>query len=315
MVFGGELLMTGNEIEEKYTAALCALRSYKSVGFFSREYAILRSREILDNVEKEFQEANDQNREMLEKTLKISQLLTYRELFEKMFLSIEDFAAIVSALMHPLEEFHVWVAKAPNIKKVFQNITDDKIYEVMKYRDISDYNECEANIVKKYRAKTIELSKKVFETILNFYILNEKAYIRMKHGNSLFYSINTVNIKGIDTFVIPVEYNTKSIEQVDMLLLNSFIYDKIYILFQYIQDFQRILCDINMDFIENGEIYHPIGLVQEPESMEDKELLEGIISKYTPKTAVRYNINTMINLKANLKKINTIIDFYNNIPL
>lgn len=141
--------MTRFEIKEKYTAALCALRSYKSVGFFSREYSILRSREILDNVEKEFQEANDKNRELIDKKLKISQLLTYRELFEKMFLSIEDFAAIISALMHPLEEFHIWVAKASNIKKVFQNITDNKIYEIMKYRDISDYNECEANIVKK----------------------------------------------------------------------------------------------------------------------------------------------------------------------
>ena len=36
--------MTKFEIREKYTAALCALRSYKNVGFFSREYAILRSR-------------------------------------------------------------------------------------------------------------------------------------------------------------------------------------------------------------------------------------------------------------------------------
>ena len=73
--------MTGHEIEEKYTAALCALRSYKSVGFFSREYAILRSREILDNVEKEFQEADDQNREMIEQKLKISQLLTYTPVY------------------------------------------------------------------------------------------------------------------------------------------------------------------------------------------------------------------------------------------
>ena len=27
-------------IEEKYGATLCALRSYKSIGFFSREYAL-----------------------------------------------------------------------------------------------------------------------------------------------------------------------------------------------------------------------------------------------------------------------------------
>lgn len=155
----------------------------------------------------------------------------------------------------------------------------------------------------------------MFETILVFYTINEKAYIRMKHGNSLFYSLDTVNINGLDTFVIPVEYNTKSIEQVDMLMLNSFIYEKIYVLFQYIQEFQRILCDIYMDFIENGEIYHPIGLVPEPESEGDKELLERIVLKYTPKDAVKYNINTKISLNANLKKIETIINFYNNIPL
>lgn len=307
--------MTEYEIQEKYVGALCALRSYKSVGFFSREYAILRSKESLNNVEEEFQKASDDKKDFFGKKLKIAKLLTYRELFEKMFLCIEDLAAIVSALIHPLEEFHIRVAKEPNIKKVFENITNEKIYEVMKYRDISDYEGFEADIVKKYRAMTIESQKNLFETILQFYKINEKAYIRMKHGNSLFYSLDTAMIGGLETFIIPVEYNTKIIENVDILMLNSFIYEQTYKLFQYIQQFQRMLCDINIDFIENGGLYHPIGLIPEPESEEDKKMLNEINVKYSPQKIVKYNINTMVNLKTNLKKINTIIEFYNSIPL
>lgn len=308
-------MITEHEIQEKYGAALCALRSYQSVGFFSREYAILRSKEILNNTEKEFQEADADKKESFKQKLKIAQLLTYRELHEKMFLCIEDMAAIFSALIHPLEEFHMWIVKEPNVKNVFKNITDDKIYKAMKYRDISDYDESEENIVKKYREQSIKSHKKLFETILKFYTVNEKAYIRMKHGNSLFYNLDTIMIGDKETYVIPVEFNTRSIEQVDILLLNSFIYEKTFKLFQYIQEFQRILCEINTDFIENGGYYHPIGLVPEPDSKEDKELLERIISKYSPKKSTKYNINTMINLKANSKKIGTIIEFYNSIPL
>lgn len=307
--------MTAFEIQEKYGGALCALRSYKSVGFFSREYAILRSKETLNNAEEEFQKASDDKKCFFEKKLKIAKLLTYRELFEKMFLCIEDLAAIVSALIHPLEEFHIWVAKEPNIKKVFQNITKEKIYEAMKYRDVSDYEEFETDIVERYRAITVESHKNLFETILQFYKINEKAYIRMKHGNSLFYNLDTVMIGGLETFVIPVEYNTKEIENVDILMLNSFIYEQTYKLYQYIQQFQRILCDINMDFIENGGFYHPIGLIPEPESEEDKKILDKINLKYSSNEVVKYDINTMVNLTANLKKINTIVEFYNSIPL
>lgn len=307
--------MTENEVKEKYGAALCALRSYYSVGFFSREYAILRSKEILDDVEKEYQEADDKGKDSLRPKLKSARLLTYRELFEKMFLCIEDLAAIFSALIHPLEEFHKWVAKTPNIKKVFQNITDDEIYKAMKYRDISDYNEDEISIIRKYRADAIESHKKVFETVLSFYKLNEKAYIRMKHGNSLFYNLDSVMIRQEETFIIPVEYNTKIIENVDILMLNSFIYQKTYRLFQYIQQFQRILCEINMNFIENGGHYHPVGLIPEPKSKADEEKINNIISKYWFQDNVKYNINTKIELKADLKKINSMVDFYNNIPL
>lgn len=48
-------------IEEKYGATLCALRSYKSIGFFSREYAIMRSREILAETIKEYESKSERD--------------------------------------------------------------------------------------------------------------------------------------------------------------------------------------------------------------------------------------------------------------
>lgn len=105
----------------------------------------------------------------------------------------------------------------------------------------------------------VERIKNIFDLILKFYNINEKAYIRMKHGNSLFYSLDTFSINGEETFVIPVQYNTKEIEKVDVLLLNENIYRITRVLFNYIQDLQRVLCDMNIDFICDGGVYNPIG--------------------------------------------------------
>ena len=266
-------------IEEKYGATLCALRSYKSIGFFSREYAIMRSREILAETIKEYESKSERDKEILLPKLKSAKLLTYRELFEKLILSIEDLAAIFTALTHPLNEFA----------------------------------EDEYQIVKKYRDIIFESHKKLFDTILKFYKINEKAYIRMKHGNSLFYTIDTIMIDGLESFVIPVQYNTKDIKNVDVLILNDFIYEKMYNLFYYIQQFERILCDLNEDFIASGEKYHPVGLIPKINDENEQKIIEAIIKKYSKKQT--FNINTKLSLSTSQEKINNIIEFYKKIPL
>lgn len=300
-------------IEEKYGATLCALRSYKSIGFFSREYAIMRSREILAETIKEYESKSERDKEILLPKLKSAKLLTYRELFEKLILSIEDLAAIFTALTHPLNEFAEYVTKEPNIKKAFSNITDEKIMCALKYGNIDYYEKDEYQIVKKYRDIIFESHKKIFDTILKFYKINEKAYIRMKHGNSLFYTIDTIMIDGLESFVIPVQYNTKDIKNVDVLILNDFIYEKMYNLFYYIQQFERILCDLNEDFIASGEKYHPVGLIPKINDENEQKIIEAIIKKYSKKQT--FNINTKLSLSTSQEKINNIIEFYKKIPL
>ena len=167
--------------------------------------------------------------------------------------------------------------------------------------------------VKKYRDIAFESYKKFFDTILEFYKINEKAYIRMKHGNSLFYTIDTIMIDGLESFIIPVQYNTKDIKNVDVLILNDFIYDKMYNLFYYVQQFERILCDLNEDFIASGEKYHHVGLIPEIINENEQKIIEEIIKKYSEK--LHFNINTKISLNTSPEKINNIIGFYKKIQL
>lgn len=299
-------------VQEKYGPTLCAIRSYKSIGFFSREYAILRSKEILEETILEFESKSETEKEKFLSKVNTAKLLTYRELFEKLMLSIEDLAAIFYALTFPLEDFAVNITKEPKITNVFSKITDEKIRLIFKYGNVSDYEEDEFDIVKKYRDRFIEVCREYLNIILQFYEINKKAYIRMKHGNSLFYTTDTVKIEGIDTFVIPVQYNTKVVDNVDVLLLNEYIYEKMYKLFNFIQELSRVLCDINEEYVLSGEKHHPVGLIVEPLDQVEKEKIEAIIQKYSVKQYI--DVNTMLNIKANLKKIDKIMDFYKKIP-
>ncbi len=135
----------------------------------------------------------------------------------------------------------------------------------------------------------------------------------MKHGNSLFYTIDTIMIDGLESFVIPVQYNTKDIKNVDVLILNDFIYEKMYNLFYYIQQFERILCDLNEDFIASGEKYHPVGLIPKINDENEQKIIEAIIKKYSKKQT--FNINTKLSLSTSQEKINNIIEFHKKIPL
>lgn len=121
--------MMDNEIVEKYGPTLCAFNSYKSVGFFSREYAILRSEEMLNDVIEEYNKSDEEQKKSLSSKIKSAQLLTYRELFEKMFLCIEDLAVIVSGLMHDLDKFNIKVAKSPNVKRYLKKWQTKKYIE------------------------------------------------------------------------------------------------------------------------------------------------------------------------------------------
>ena len=120
-------------------------------------------------------------------------------------------------------------------------------------------------------------------------------------------------IDGLESFIIPVQYNTKDIKNVDVLILNDFIYDKMYNLFYYVQQFERILCDLNEDFIASGEKYHHVGLIPEIINENEQKIIEEIIKKYSEK--LHFNINTKISLNTSPEKINNIIGFYKKIPL
>jgi hypothetical protein len=302
------------EIIKKYGAALCALYSYKSVGFFSREYSILRSQEILSEAIKQYNEAPREEQLKMHNKVKASKLLTYRELFEKMFLCIEDLAAIIHGVLKGLESFHIEIVKSPSVKKTLSGLTDEKIFRMLRYRDIGDYEPQEQEYVKSIREPMIDQLKHIIALILEFYELNEKAYNRMKHGNSLFYTLDTFTINNEETFVIPVQYNTKEIEKVDVLVLNETIYTKTWKLFNYIQSLLRIICDMNIDFIQGGGEYHPLGLVIEPKNEAESEMNSKLIEKYS-KTKDIYNISTNVSIISREEKIQNIVKFYNKIPL
>lgn len=306
--------MNENDIQEIYAPTLCALNSYISIGLFSREFGVRNCFEKLKQVKEEYNNASNEEKEKLKEKVEITKLLVYRELFEKTFLSLEDLAAIVSALVKDLKDFHIEVSKEPTILKALSKITKEKVYKMLKYKDISSYDKEDREYIQEKRDEVVKSIQNMCAYICEFFKKNKMAYMRMKHGNSLLYSTSKCSVDGEEYFVLPVEYNPKNIDHVDILIFNEAICKKILKLFWYIQDFSRLLCEINRQYIECGCYEDPIGTLLLDEEKE-QEKIDMLRKKYWNHDMKKYNCNTQSLLTCNKKKIKNIINFYNSLNL
>lgn len=301
---------------DKHGPALCALNAYISVGISSREYA---ARCAQNNLMEEYKKFNYKDSNDVDKFIEkynALEVLTYQTLFVQMYLLIEDTVAILDSLTKDLCKFHENIAKNHNIENVLKSLSknDLLIKKILKFGDIDATDEAEKSEIEKKRMRAIDNFKTLIQIVLEFYQRHHIAYNKVKHGNSLFYNLDTQIIGSEKTYIIPVSYNSKEIEKTEILLLNKTIYEKTWTLFGYLSDFLRLVCHINKDFIEHyGKEDNACSII-----ILDENDFKYLMRKYSVFTDDsvddKLNVDTRVLLTINEKKITDLFNFYTSLP-
>lgn len=301
--------MNEEQIKEKYAGTINSLMNYMHIGIISRTFMMQNHCENLADIIKK----NNTNEKS--KSEEISELLTYKELFERLCLVIEDFSIIFNALSLELSDFHKNILHQPNVEKILQKIDKASIYKVLKYDDISYMANEDKEVIECYRNKNIKMILEINNYMQEFIKYNWLIYTKLKHGNTVIYNYEKINLDNIPTYVLPVMYNTKKPQEVRALVLNYPIYKKMLMLFNSILILTESFCETNYEYICNCELENILGSVYVDSFSKNEYLkVKEILKKY-PKKSNHYDINLCLKWDADINKIKDIINMYKKIKV
>lgn len=297
--------MTEEQLKEKYKRTIPLLMSYMHLGIISRSFMLQKHQEELHNLRKT-DEPTQEN--------EITEFLIYRELFERVCVAIEDFSIIVYALSHNLEDFQKNVISQPNPKAILETFDENTLNVIMKYRDTGCLNDSDKNFVQDIRKRNSAIIKEFVSLLVEFIDFNWVIYTKIKHGNTMFTPYQKIKIHDVDTFVSPVVYNKKCPEQVKILLLNSFIYSRLQLMFNSLLTLMHNFCDANYEYISRGEVGTFFSACFADVTDEERTRCEQISRQYSSDSH-QYAINTVVTGNIDGKVINEIFDFYHRCNL
>lgn len=292
--------MTGEQLKEKYKSTIPLLMSYMHMGILSRSFMLQKHGDELNNLKKE----NKQNKEY-----EITEFLIYRELFERVCLAIEDFSIIVYALSCDLEDFQKNVVSQPNPKSILTNFDEKTLDTILKYCDLDHLSPSDRELIQNIRSRNASIIKEFVSLLVEFIDFNWVVFTKIKHGNTIFTPYEKIKIDNMETFVSPVVYNKKHPEQVKMLLLNSFIYSRLQLMFNSLTTLMYQFCNTNYEYICSGETGTFLGLCFAEISEEEMAHYKEIVKKYSLHRH-RYDIKAIITGDIDRKLINEVFDFY-----
>lgn len=240
----------------------------------------------------------------------ITELLIYKELFERLCLVIEDFSIIFNALSLELSEFHRNILHQPKVESIIKNIDKNSIYKVLKYDDLSYMTNDDKSIIEEIRNNSVDIVLEIKRYIEKFLEHNWLIYTKLKHGNTVIYNYNKIVLDGINTYVLPVMYNTKEPKKTKPLILNYNIYLKMQLLFDSILILTKSFCDTNYNYICSCETENILGEIY-TDTMDENMIkkVKDILKKY-PKGTSYYNISLQVKFESELEKLKNIIDMY-----
>lgn len=288
---------------EKYAGVLAFLNNY-NIALTSRNF-------MLNNHEQELYKILEEKEKGKPKEgIDFIEMSFYKEMFEKVCIAIEDFCDIIYALSMELNLFNKNIISQPNPQNILKSINQEKLKIVFKHRDLDGLRSEEKTLIENLRKRNFDTVLEFIDILIKFIDENWIIYTKIKHGNTVIYGMEKINICGFDTFIMPVFYNTKSVEKPKLLILNYSVYRILKDLFVSLQGLSNDLCVINYNYICRNEEKFIINNIYFSMNENDIQKTKMILERYDKGVFTRLNVSVQLN--TDMDKIHEVLDFYSN---
>jgi hypothetical protein len=289
------------------------LFSYHESGLLSRSFMLKEHKNMLE----EIRSKTGKFIKYTERQLLFLESCVYIELVDSICHLIEDFSSICYALSDDLSKFPERIISCPNPKTVLKELNDYSLwYTIFRYPNLDQLKikPNDKEFLKQHYLNNITTVQNFVKKIKEFLDLYWLFYNKRKHGNTLIYGLDKVEINGESTIIFPVFFNQKNPDQLKGVPFSFSMYEKNQKLFDTLF---LLVNDLLMDtilFIERNGVNIMARVSYYEQKDEEKNRLSKLVQEYE-KEVKRGRIQLTLKVNMDAKYLKPFFNFYNNLEI
>lgn len=291
------------------------LMSYHEFGVLSRTFMLKEHAKMLEKIRMrkgKYQKYTESNLLFLESCV-------YQELIECLCHLIEDFSTLCYALWDDLANLPKRIITPPKLKNILDKLIDDSHwFTLLRYPDPASLNFTvdDKAFLKRHYNRNIDVHRNFVKLLRKFIDIDLYwlFYNKRKHGNTLIYGLEKVEIHGESTILIPVAYNSKYPDKLKGIPFSYSMYKKNQKLFDTLAILVRDLLMRAILFIERNGVYVIEHVSYYQMKAEDKARLTALIQEYD-KNVKHSKITVNVKMELDTKYLDPFYNFYDNFDI
>lgn len=295
------------------TQTITMLMSYHKFGVLSRTFMLKEHAKMLEKIRArkgKYQKYTESNLLFLESCV-------YQELIECLCHLIEDFSTLCYALWDDLANLPKRIILQPNPENILDELIDDSHwFTLLRYPDPDSLNFAvdDKAFLKRHYDYNVDVHRNFVKLLRKFIDLYWLFYNKRKHGNTLIYGLEKVEIHGESTILIPVVYNSKYPDKLKGIPFSYSMYKKNQKLFNTLAILVRDLLMRAILFIERNGVYIIEHVSYYQMKTEDKARLTALIQEYD-KNVKHSKIKVHFKVALDTNYLNPFYNFYDNFDI
>ncbi len=289
------------------------LMAYHESGVLSRTFMLKEHAKMLEKI----RTRKGKYKEYTDSTLLLLESWFYQELIECLCRLIEDFSILCYALWDDLANFPKKVISQPNPKNILDELIDDSHwFTLLRYPDPDSLNFAvdDKAFLKRHYDRNVDIHRNFVKLLKKFIALYWLFYNKRKHGNTLIYGLEKVEISGESTILFPVAYNKKQPDKLKGIPLSYSMYKKNQKLFDTLVILVQDLLMRAILFIERNGVYLIEHVSYYQMKAENKARLSALVDEYD-KNVKRSKIKINFKVELETKYLKPFYDFYDDFDI